>query len=45
MSHDEMALEEEFARVPLKRKNMRRLMGYQCHGPILGWYQGNPDGY
>ena len=28
MSHDEMALEEEFARVPLKRKNLSRLMGY-----------------
>lgn len=24
---------------------VRRLIGYECHGPILGWYQGNPDGY
>lgn len=24
---------------------IRRLMGYQGHGRILGWYPGNPDGY
>ena len=23
----------------------RRLMGYQCHGPLLGWYEDNPDGF
>ena len=28
MSHDEMALEEEFARVPLKRATLKRLYGY-----------------
>ena len=34
MSHDEIALEEEFARVPLKRSVLRRLMGYL--GPQRG---------
>lgn len=24
---------------------VRRLMGYQGHGRLLGWYPGNPDGY
>ncbi|HWA43717.1 MAG TPA: phytanoyl-CoA dioxygenase family protein [Hypericibacter adhaerens] len=24
---------------------IRRLMGYQGHGRILGWFPGNPDGY
>jgi len=24
---------------------IRRLMGYQGHGRLLGWYPNNPDGY
>jgi ABC-type multidrug transport system fused ATPase/permease subunit len=37
MSHDEIALEEEFARVPLKRRNLHRLMGYlgPQKGPLI----------
>jgi ectoine hydroxylase-related dioxygenase (phytanoyl-CoA dioxygenase family) len=26
-------------------ERIRRLMGYQGHGRILGWYPHNPDGY
>lgn len=26
-------------------ENIRRLMGYQGHGRLLGWYPDNPDGY
>ena len=26
-------------------ENVRRLMGYQAHGPYLGVYPGDPDGY
>lgn len=26
-------------------EDIRRLMGYQGHGRLLGWYPGNPDGY
>lgn len=26
-------------------ERIQRLMGYQGHGRLLGWYPGNPDGY
>jgi ectoine hydroxylase-related dioxygenase (phytanoyl-CoA dioxygenase family) len=26
-------------------ERIRRLIGYQGHGRLLGWYPGNPDGY
>lgn len=26
-------------------ETIRRLLGYQGHGRLLGWYEGNPDGY
>ena len=26
-------------------EHVRRLMGYQAHGPYLGVYPGDPDGY
>ncbi len=26
-------------------ERIQRLMGFQCHGPFLGWWAGNPDGY
>ena len=42
--------ENQYLTVPMKiaeayPENVRRLMGYQAHGPYLGVYPGDPDGY
>lgn len=42
--------ENQYLTIPRKvadglPENVRRLMGYQGHGRLLGWYPDNPDGY